>query len=212
MTKKDILTFLLALVHLELIWIYILKAVQKCLFQSAKIPLYTNAAFDPKGKEPASAQASSNIYRHVFHFDIHLDFTFISNKIPTSPLLAKSDEIWNGREGTRDKRQSGREFWFHVEGWAEAKYFWNKYYLPVFFNGKRKGFFSSFEDKQELGPSDRSIHLLLSKNSCLSERNHSPKKSQIPDKTSILQSYVPICIQTRCLTLYFYSATDRKFA
>lgn len=25
-------------------------------------------------------------------------------------------------------------------------------------------------------------------------------------------SYVPICIQTRCLTLYFYSATDRKFA
>lgn len=39
-----------------------------------------------------------------------------------------------------------------------------------------------------------------------------PLKISDSDKASILQSYVPICIQTQRLTLYFYSATERKFA
>lgn len=67
-TKKGSLTFLLASAHLELIWIYFSKAVWNSLLQSAKVPLYTSPAFDPKGKETPSAQVSSNIYGHIFHF------------------------------------------------------------------------------------------------------------------------------------------------
>lgn len=49
----------------------------------------------PKGEATALSSAISNIYRHIFHFDPNLNFTFISNKISTSPPLAKSTAgIW----------------------------------------------------------------------------------------------------------------------
>lgn len=142
---------------------------------------------------------------------INLNFTFLSNKIPAPPLLAQSAEIWNGREEMGDKRQFGREFWLHVEGWAEAKYLRNQYYILVFFNGKKRGFSPHLETNRSWALQTGASLSYFPKIAAFPKET-TPLKIPDSDKASISQSSVPICIQARGLTLDFYSATEKKIA
>lgn len=58
----------------------------------------------PKGEETCLSSDLFSISRHIFHFELNLNFTFISNKIPRTPLLAKSP-YKNGREGMNTERR-----------------------------------------------------------------------------------------------------------